>query len=820
MKIHLINFRCFEDQTFEFGDNEVNLISASSGAGKSTILNGINFVLYGTGTNIVSKNKKTCTVKLEYGDMKIIRTAKPNKLILNDLYEDESAQKIINERFGDDFDVTGYIQQDSSKSFIEKEPSKKREFLIKFAFNDINLTEIQKINKTITTQRNEDLIKTVTQLQCSSDIFSELQVPVHIVYPFNKSKYDYDTLVKNENKKLKHCDKNIKTTRVEIEKTHEELSELLVLKTNLENKEENISSLNDKISSLEIESQSVIYEGCEKLKMYKNILEKLLSQRELIGFEDKLHNDLEKLDEMKRIESEKFNHDLDTINKTLWSEYVEEEVKNIIKDTKDSLKDVKHILFLKTQIEDCYVDVIELEKTKKKLEDLRNETNIKLKILENIKMQKTIYNCPSCNNKLQFKENTLYLTVENSYDSDIPEIHIDIITQDILNLQTKIKKLEDTISTKENKIKRKVKFEIDIIDISTKYEDELDESALIDDLEYLENYYKSELAKEKQKLIIESNIKNYYFSSSCTYIEKDLLKLRSRIEKIKEVISDIDLEQLEEYKENDLRNLIIKEENSKDLLERITENKYKLEKEKNEIQEQIVIIRDKYIKKYSNIKCEIELEKCIIDNKNIITEQEKKKNDTNEKIKNIRKYDEYIENKKKYDLHETKKLNLKAKEIEDRSRYSASLLLKEKILEAESIAVSKIIETINIHAQVYLDYFFIDNPIIVRLLSFKDTDKDTIPKINIKIDYKGMVYTDCKSLSGGENRRVSLAFTLALGEMVNTPLLMLDEITGSLDQDTATLIFDSIKENYKDKMVIIVAHQVVEGMFDRIIKLE
>ena len=69
---------------------------------------------------------------------------------------------------------------------------------------------------------------------------------------------------------------------------------------------------------------------------------------------------------------------------------------------------------------------------------MRNETNIKLKILENIKMQKTIYNCPSCNNKLQFKENTLYLTVENSYDSDIPEIHIDIITQDILNLQTKI----------------------------------------------------------------------------------------------------------------------------------------------------------------------------------------------------------------------------------------------------------------------------------------------------------------------------------------------------------------------------------------------
>ena len=78
---------------------------------------------------------------------------------------------------------------------------------------------------------------------------------------------------------------------------------------------------------------------------------------------------------------------------------------------------------------------------------------------------------------------------------------------------------------------------------------------------------------------------------------------------------------------------------------------------------------------------------------------------------------------------------------------------------------------------------------------------------------------DLNMLSGGELSRVVLAFTLALGEMFNTPMLLLDESTASLDQEATTVVFDAIKENFKGKMVLIIAHQVIQGVFDKIIKL-
>ena len=86
------------------------------------------------------------------------------------------------------------------------------------------------------------------------------------------------------------------------------------------------------------------------------------------------------------------------------------------------------------------------------------------------------------------------------------------------------------------------------------------------------------------------------------------------------------------------------------------------------------------------------------------------------------------------------------------------------------------------------------------------------------IEYKGME-CDLQMLSGGEMSRIVLAYTLALAEMFNSPLLLLDECTSSLDQETTNHVFDAIKEHFNGKLTIIVAHQVVTGIFDRTINL-
>jgi len=64
-----------------------------------------------------------------------------------------------------------------------------------------------------------------------------------------------------------------------------------------------------------------------------------------------------------------------------------------------------------------------------------------------------------------------------------------------------------------------------------------------------------------------------------------------------------------------------------------------------------------------------------------------------------------------------------------------------------------------------------------------------------------------------------LAYTLALSEIFNTPLMLLDECTASLDQDLTSDVFEGIREHFGGKLVLIIAHQVVSGTFDKVIKL-
>ena len=192
-------------------------------------------------------------------------------------------------------------------------------------------------------------------------------------------------------------------------------------------------------------------------------------------------------------------------------------------------------------------------------------------------------------------------------------------------------------------------------------------------------------------------------------------------------------------------------------------------------------------------------------------------------VSNLKKVDEWKrarEEMKKFLVWEEKRDVLVKEEVVKRNEYGALMTLRENILEAESMVVMNIVESINTHARVYLDSFFEDDPITVRLQAFKQTKKNNNKaQINMEIEYKGME-CELQMLSGGEMSRIVLAYTLALAEMFNTPLLLLDECTSSLDQETTTHVFDAIKEHFNGKLTIIVAHQVITGVFDNTINLD
>ena len=255
----------------------------------------------------------------------------------------------------------------------------------------------------------------------------------------------------------------------------------------------------------------------------------------------------------------------------------------------------------------------------------------------------------------------------------------------------------------------------------------------------------------------------------------------------------------------------------------INYKKILLQKNRTQLKEIISnteLLINNHITQYHLINKEDEINIKINELKNNNLKIENENIQINKTINQISLYEQYIKQIDTYNNWKTQLDELYIKQKEDTNRYNAAVLMKNKIIEAESIAIDNVIKSINIHAQTYLEYFFTENPIIIQLLSFKENkNKITKPQINIDINYKEMENCDLNSLSGGEISRVILAFTLALAEIFDAPLIMLDEATASLDACNTSLIFDNIKENLQDKLVLIVAHQVVEGAFDKVIQL-
>ena len=51
-------------------------------------------------------------------------------------------------------------------------------------------------------------------------------------------------------------------------------------------------------------------------------------------------------------------------------------------------------------------------------------------------------------------------------------------------------------------------------------------------------------------------------------------------------------------------------------------------------------------------------------------------------------------------------------------------------------------------------------------------------------------------------------------------VVLSDETMSNLDEDTTQVLVDGIKEKCSDKLVVIIAHQVVSGVFDKTIEIQ
>lgn len=806
MFIRLVNFRCYKDSTFEFDDNGLYLISATSGTGKTSILMGIYFALYGKGDDVVSHSEKGCSVELHLHGVKIVRTKRPNKLIVQDIYENDVGQQVINKKFGNTFDITSFVRgAELLNTFVMLRPIEKMEFLERFAFKGCDPNNIKEKIRASVSEKKEELTKLETENTVLQGILAETQIPKEVKFPFKtNTKEIRERILRNEKIKIKNSIKNVKKYTGLIKSMEMELTDTTVLREILDTKSQDITKLENKLDSLNDELESVDYvEGSiAELKKQLTLAE---NSSKRISDEEKLADMLETLCTIETTETSKLKERIEKLESTNWVDYTQEELRDFINKLKKKKTLNDHLNILKDQVSSITIE--DLDKKKLRLTELDSLIDTYTSQLLQIREQRIVYKCPGCSINLSLDNGCLCITTKESINTNIDDTEEELDTK-LTDCKRRKKNVEKKIFELESALKTN-------IDIQAKIElikEELGNLNIEDhDLSELEEKLINELGKEKEINKLKNKLETKEYSVGYNVQKKEA-------ERLKESIDNMEVAP-EGLVENEIRTRLETAKLARQMYKNLNSQINSVTEDIQNTKLKISTIKDSHIEKYSNIKTPKEIKNIIATYTNEITSLKSAEKKSEDLIRTTEEYEVYLEQKQKYDSIIEKKTKCQAKLDVTKKQYAALGNLKQKVIEAESIAIQNILESINNHVQIYLDSFFPEQPICVKLVNFKETKTVSKPQVTIELDYKGHEVNSLSSLSDGELTRVILAFTLAMCEMFNSPVLLLDECTSYLDQELTTTVFSSIKENFKNKLVIVAAHQVVEGIFDKIVRL-
>ncbi len=116
------------------------------------------------------------------------------------------------------------------------------------------------------------------------------------------------------------------------------------------------------------------------------------------------------------------------------------------------------------------------------------------------------------------------------------------------------------------------------------------------------------------------------------------------------------------------------------------------------------------------------------------------------------------------------------------------------------------------------DYDVYENIVLALQLQQKEVNESEVDKLLDRLDIKDLKKRKVNELSGGQKQRVAIARAL----IKNPKIIFADEPTGNLDSSTGKGVMELLKEISKEKLVVVVSHDVesAQKYGDRIIEIK
>ena len=806
MEISLKNFRCWKDKTIQLSPEGITLLSGPSGVGKSSILEAVLFAITGKGRNIITQGKSSCVVRVVMNDgVTIIRKKRPNTLVVKipggTTYDDDAAQGYLNEKFTENFETLGYLGQNGKNtSFVLKGPADKLAFIEQLAFQNVDIVELK--NKAYELfKEEENNFKSATAkvevLDQQIEDFEELEV----------SKFPIKT--RNEKEAELKIRKNLEKGALDLGKVEKKLASCHTLQKKIEIIAGKIDVLQPRVDELiekELDLQGTISdipEGVkEQFQQVKKKLKTVRRQRALKELEKNIKINSEELTRLQEMEMQEYRDTLEGID--LWPDRNKKETILHIKSLKQTVSELRESIKLHSKLSKINHDPDIVSDLESKQSDIQQKLDASKDKYRKAKLAEEVLVCPECNSKLKLKNDELV----KSAHSCTADLNKNDCLKDVKKLTKNLKTIQSELESARMVQNDWERLNTEIKSLPKPSETKL--STLEKEIESCREYLSSNKEKQSTYEKITDKIQNKIFSKTARELENSLNKDKKRQKTLSEGLETIE-ETESELMEN--REVLQKHVFALETAERdLGECQESLEESSRKLSELEKKLPSKTLEEIRDTIDKTEAQKTKI------TTKIKKYETMIQQIQmfKIAKIEHQRRRKVREDLDEYQKM-----EKIGRKKTTGVSILRTKIKEAESICLHTFVQSIQNEVQMYLDEFFTKDPLVLRINTMKKakSKKTSKPEINIMIDFKGRE-CDHTSLSGGELQRLVLAFTLAFTERFNLPFLLLDECTSNLDAELTSEVVSVMKKYQHSRPVLLVAHQVVSGMFDKVVHIE